>query len=529
MRYLLCLIFNFSFALIAFSQCIDSLLIDPTGQFTSCIVDESTLIDIVCGCDSITYINQQCALQNGVLDYSAGPCSCIETKYINEEYDPFDFEKVLSIFDRGLMYNPVCGCDSVTYINKHHAILSGVAEWEEGACRCKEDVIDIEVNVDSLEEAHYLDRRDPVCGCDGVIYNSPEEAYFYHGVVDWYFGQCFCIDSMLIDITHECDDVYEPVCGCDGQTYNNSCIAQNKYGIPTYSEGICDCIDQQLIDSTELCLFDVYEPVCGCDGSTYLNECVAKYRYGVGFLNEGPCNCFEERFLDTTALCSGEENGRWLCGCDNKLYSSFCDAFIKGITEVSICDTCIKQQLIDSSIICESFLDYNPICGCDNVSYINYCQANFRYGVTSYSNGPCPDICEHQNLIINEIECPDLIDPVCGCNDVTYDNECIAQYKHGVLEYTKGKCVTSLTQTDNKVDVSLFPNPVFNNSITLSASSETITKLELFDHIGNSIPFKSSFSNGSIQISYDDCLSSGLYILRFMVGKNYQIKTFIKI
>jgi len=38
-----------------------------------------------------------------------------------------------------------------------------------------------------------------------------------------------------------------------------------------------------------------------------------------------------------------------------------------------------------------------------------------------------------------EFACPAYIDPVCGCNNVTYGNSCEAS-SAGVLKWTKGSC-----------------------------------------------------------------------------------------
>ena len=41
---------------------------------------------------------------------------------------------------------------------------------------------------------------------------------------------------------------------------------------------------------------------------------------------------------------------------------------------------------------------------------------------------------------INDTGCIEIYEPVCGCNDVTYDNECYAEGS-GISNWTQGECL----------------------------------------------------------------------------------------
>jgi hypothetical protein len=180
-------------------------------------------------------------------------------------------------------YEPVCGCNGVTYSNDCDRRANGVPLLHRGECRelcggfagvpCDPgefcdlppkmcEGADLQGHCVALPDACPA-HVEPVCGCDGVSYpNNCERVKA--GAQLHHFGPCHVA----------CDPTASTSCGD-----NAVCLSP---------PGHCDLAHEAICVPRPLECEPDSVPVCGCDGTAYSSPCEA-LRAGVGIANEGPC------------------------------------------------------------------------------------------------------------------------------------------------------------------------------------------------------------------------------------------------
>lgn len=249
----------------------------------------------VCGCDGVTYDNECKSDAAGVSLAHRGECETICGGIAGVPCDEEEFCK----FPKGMchtddlqgvcieipggcvttLWDPVCGCDGVTYGQECAAAAAGVLVDYRGECGT-------------------------VCGGLAGIPCENARQFCKLNV-----GECCCdFQGVCSDMPEVCTDNWDPVCGCDGVTYGNECEA-DALGVSVDYIGECGrrcrpiddvcnasefCeITDGLCDLTALgvcrpiCL-GIFDPVCGCDGVYYANRCDAEAA-GVSIDHPGKC------------------------------------------------------------------------------------------------------------------------------------------------------------------------------------------------------------------------------------------------
>jgi hypothetical protein len=141
---------------------------------------------------------------------------------------------------------------------------------------------------------------------------------------------------------------------------------------------------------------------------------------------------------------------------DQKDLNDTCDVIPLGV-DFGLCDMSLGWALTDSGCVVLSGCSW---LGSDGINY----QSSFFSSSYECNSACLQDTvvllnCIDSNLIDLSVFCPSVIDPVCGCDSITYQNSCQAMYYYGVSSYYPGACVTSKLQTQLGSSIGVFPNP----------------------------------------------------------------------
>ena len=311
-----------------------------------------------------------------------------------------------------------------------------------------------------------------------------------------------CIDPANIHPDTPCYEIYAPVCGCNGITYENDCVAE-KSGVISWTQGACanqGCkVDisyhqdfEDSIPSHNLFYFTAYD---------WHNES-AEYSWDFGdggtatgaelsyqFLEDGvftvcvtavdstgfPC-------IACTDVYVGDPNEGYPCEIQIVAYpdSSITNDSLQLGMNFDIITTASQNQAL------KYFWDFGDGTQSDEASpYHEYLEPG-AYFVCVEIAGEDGDICGWCDLFfvgeedhfeddcfnfdaINlEEACPELDEPVCGCDGVTYQNACIAETCFGLKSWTTGPCPNDPT---NPIDSIAECDIAFEYTITSNDST----------------------------------------------------------
>lgn len=333
------------------------------------------------------------------------------------------------------VYNPVCGCDSVTYQNSCVAYYhNGITQWTQGPCNvsCNAAFTYFE---DSTGLWHFLDQStasstivswfwDFGDGGTSTLQN-PTHVYSAPG------NYLVCLTIITAD---SCQDTV-----CDTIQVGNNVACQADWSPNYLQPNIVEFLDASTATGNIVSWFWDF----GDGGTSTMQNPIHVYAnpgvYTVCLTIATDDSC-------TSTYCSIVQAGG----------SNQCDALFT-VTHLQGTTFAFTDQSTGGNIVSWAWtFGDGGTSTMQNPSHTYASSGVYLVCLTITSvdsNATCTDTycdsvfvnvppCYDPSVIDTTHQCPSVYDPVCGCDSITYFNSCIAYYYNGITQWTLGVCDT---------------------------------------------------------------------------------------